>query len=271
MSKFLDIDTLNYGIKSLSKMIDITFLKKKELFNVTPESYRLFNSSTDDPSKKLTVIANNITPTIGQVTSDTVRSVTKIPSVYAIGAEVVHIDEVLVPKFDVIKGIGKTDLDTIKADTKDNRQLIYKSNILFIVDDSVIEFYDRDKDSFTEICSKDGKISEWDINTEYKLGKQIIYNNKIYKCILAHTSTSDFKNDINNWKLIVGSESYEMNFTDKKDINVQHNLNCAKPLIQVYDLNDNELYLDVEYYSDNLVILHSSEVPISGKVIVTRI
>ena len=136
---------------------------------------------------------------------------------------------------------------------------------------SVIEFYDRDKDSFTEICSKDGNISEWDINTEYKLGKQIIYNNKIYKCILAHTSTSDFKNDINNWKLIVGSESYEMNFTDMKDINVQHNLNCAKPLIQVYDLDDNELYLDVEYYSGNLVILHSSEVPISGKVIVTRI
>ena len=47
MSKFLDIDTLNYSIKSLSKMIDITFLKKKELFNVTPEYYRLFNSSTN--------------------------------------------------------------------------------------------------------------------------------------------------------------------------------------------------------------------------------
>ena len=71
--------------------------------------------------------------------------------------------------------------------------------------------------------------------------------------------------------MIVGSESYEMNFTDMKDINVQHNLNCAKPLIQVYDLDDNELYLDVEYYSGNLIILHSSEVPISGKVIVTRI
>ena len=37
MSKFLDIDVLNYSIKSLSKMIDITFLKKKQLFNVTPE------------------------------------------------------------------------------------------------------------------------------------------------------------------------------------------------------------------------------------------
>ena len=271
MSKFLDIDVLNDAISNLTRQIDKTFLKKKVLFNVTPAYYRLFNSATDNPSDKLTVIANGLTPNIGEVTSDTVRSVTKIPSVYAIGAEVVHIDEVLVPKFDVIKGIGKTDLDTIKADTKDNRQLIYKSNILFIVDDSVIEFYDRDKDSFTEICSKDGNISEWDINTEYKLGKQIIYNNKIYKCILAHTSTSDFKNDINNWKLIVGSESYEMNFTDMKDINVQHNLNCAKPLIQVYDLDDNELYLDVEYYSDNLVILHSSEVPLSGKVIVTRI
>ena len=102
MSKFLDIDVLNYSIKSLSKMIDITFLKKKQLFDVTPETYRLFDSATDNPSDKLTVIDNDKKPTTGEVTSDTVRIVTKNPTVYAVGAEVVHIDEVLTPKFDNI-------------------------------------------------------------------------------------------------------------------------------------------------------------------------
>ena len=89
MSKFLDIDVLNYSIKSLSKMIDKTFLKKNVLFNVTPAYYRLFNSLTDNPSDKLTVIANNLTPSTGQVTSDTVRFITKNPAIYKVGAEVV--------------------------------------------------------------------------------------------------------------------------------------------------------------------------------------
>ena len=141
MSKFLDIDVLNYSIKTLSKMIDITFLKKKQLFNVTPETYRLFDVSNDDPSLKLTVIDNGKTPAAGEVTSDTVRSITKVPSVYAVGAEVVHIDEVLVPKFDSIKGIEEADLEAIKKDTKANRQKEYNSNVLFIIDDKSMEFY----------------------------------------------------------------------------------------------------------------------------------
>ena len=156
MSKFLDVDVLNYSIKTLSKMIDITFLKKKQLFNVTPETYRLFDASNDDPSLKLTVIDNSKKPITGEVTSDTVRSVTKVPSVYAVGAEVVHIDEVLVPKFDSIKGIEEADLEVIKKDTKANRQKEYNSNVLFIIDDKSMEFYDRDKDTFEAISSGGG-------------------------------------------------------------------------------------------------------------------
>ena len=184
MSKFLDIDVLNYSIKSLSKMIDITFLKKKQLFNVTPESYRLFDASKDDPSLKLTVIDNDKKPSVGEVTSDTVRSVTKVPSIYQIGAEVVHIDEVLIPKFDSIKGIEEADLETIKKDTKANRQKTYNSNVLFIIDDTSMEFYDRDKDKFETISGSGGgnltkelitNITNGGINsgTTYKKGTSI--------------------------------------------------------------------------------------------------
>ena len=49
MSKFLDIDVLNYAISNLTRQIDKTFLKKKVLFNVTPAYYRLFNPATDNP------------------------------------------------------------------------------------------------------------------------------------------------------------------------------------------------------------------------------
>ena len=134
--QFLDSEILNYTIKNLVSQIDKTFLKKNVLFNVTPAYYRLFNSVTDNPSDKLTVIANGLTPNNGEVTSDTVRFITKNPTVYAVGSEVVFIEEVITPKFDNIKGITENDLKTLKADTKNNRQNKYNSNILFVVDDT---------------------------------------------------------------------------------------------------------------------------------------
>ena len=66
------------------------------------------------------------------------------------------------------------------------------------------------------------------------------------------------------------TSSYEESFINKKDIQIQHNLKCKYPLIRVFDTNDDELYMDIEYYSDNLTILHS-EVEISGKVIVNKL
>ena len=79
--------------------------------------------------------------------------------------------------------------------------------------------------------------------------------------------------DISMLRKIINTEGkadYELSFTDQKDINLQHNLNCKYPMIRVFDTEDNELYMDVEYYSDNLTILHS-EIEISGKVIVNKL
>ena len=193
--QFLDSEILNYTIKNLVSQIDKTFLKKNVLFNVTPAYYRLFNSVTDNPSDKLTVIANGLTPTTGQVTSDTVRFITKNPSIYAVGAEVVFIEEVMTPKFDNIKGITENELKTLKADTKNNRQNKYNSNILFVVDDTKLVFYDRTLDTFTDCTSGEKVVKLWQSLNNYKVGDVVKYNNHIYECIIEHTSNAIFDND----------------------------------------------------------------------------
>ena len=304
--QFLDSEILNYTIKNLVSQIDKTFLKKNVLFNVTPAYYRLFDSVTDNPSDKLTVIANGLTPNIGEVTSDTVRFITKNPSIYSVGSEIVFVEEVMTPKFDNIKGITENELKTLKADTKNNRQNKYNSNILFVVDDTKLVFYDRTLDTFTDCTSGEKTIKSWSIDTDYVVGDKVNNNNIIYKCIKDHHSDLvDFDVDKDNWIIeldkyfslsqnqynqmikdglitndnkelfIVNNgtdiaSSYEESFVDKKDIQIQHNLKCKYPMIRVFDTNDNELYMDIEYYSDNLTILHS-EVEISGKVIVNKL
>ena len=104
-AKFLDINVLNYAIKSLSKQIDKTFIKKSLLYNVVPAYYRMFDPLTDDPSKMLTVVDNNVTPSTGEIRSDDVRVVSKVPaSVYAVGSQIIYIEEVLTPKYDKVLG-----------------------------------------------------------------------------------------------------------------------------------------------------------------------
>ena len=304
--QFLDSEILNYTIKNLVSQIDKTFLKKNVLFNVTPAYYRLFNSVTDNPSDKLTVIANGLTPTTGQVTSDTVRFITKNPSIYAVGAEVVFIEEVMTPKFDNVIGLDEQELNDIKALTPTDRTDKYSSNILFIVDDTKLVFYDRTLDTFTDCTSGEKTIPNWISDHDYVVGDKVSNNDITYKCIKNHHSDLvDFDVDKDNWIIeldkyfslsknqydqmvtdglitndnkelfIVNngtniSSSYEESFVDKKDIQIQHNLKCKYPMIRVFDTNDNELYMDIEYYSDNLTILHS-EIEISGKVIVNKL
>ena len=200
MSKFLDIEVLNYAISNLIRQIDKTFLKKKVLFNVTPAYYRLFNPATDNPSDKLTVIANGLTPTTGQVTSDTVRFITKNPSIYAVGAEVIFIEEVMTPKFGNVIGLDEQELNNIKVLTPTDRRDKYFSNILFVVDDTKLVFYDRTLDTFTDCTSGEKTIPNWEVDHEYVVGDKVSNNNFIYKCIKDHHSDLvDFKNDEDNW------------------------------------------------------------------------
>lgn len=199
-TKFLDTNVLNYAITSLSKQIDMVFLKKTELFNVQKEYYRLFDALTDSPADKLVVVADNVTPASGQIKTSTVRLVTKSPLVYAVGAEIIHIPEVLTPKFDNIVGITNAELTTIKADTKDNRQSSYKSNMLFVVDNSKLVFYNRTSDTFTDCTTGSVTVPEWEINKAYIVEDLVKYNNKTYRCVVAHTSSATtFDDDVSNW------------------------------------------------------------------------
>ena len=199
--QFLDSEILNYTIKNLVSQIDKTFLKKNVLFNVTPAYYRLFNSVTDNPSDKLTVIANGLTPNIGEVTSDTVRFITKNPSIYKVGAEIVFVEEVMTPKFDNVIGVDEQELDDIKALTPTDRTDKYSSNILFVVDDTKLVFYDRTLDTFTDCTSGSNEIiPNWISDHDYVVGDKVNNNNIIYKCIKDHHSDLvDFKNDEDNW------------------------------------------------------------------------
>lgn len=62
---------------------------------------------------------------------------------------------------------------------------------------------------------------------------------------------------------------YELDFTNETTINLQHNLHEKYPNILLLDQDENVLLCDIEYYSENLSIVHS-EVAISGKAIVKK-
>ena len=149
-------------------------------------------------------------------------------------------------------------------------------------------------------------VPNWETDHDYVVDDRVKHNNYTYKCIIEHHSDLvDFDNDKDNWIIeldkyfslsqnqydqmvtdgLINSDnkelfivnngtdiasSYEESFVDKKDIQIQHNLKCKYPMIRVFDTNDNELYMDIEYYSDNLTILHS-EIELSGKVIVNKL
>ena len=248
-AKFLDIQVLNYAIKSLSKQIDKTFIKKSLLYNVVPAYYRMFDPLTDDPSKMLTVVDNNSAVTTGEIRSDDVRVVSKVPaSVYTVGSQIIYIEEVLTPKYDNVIGISDTDLTTIKNDTPQNRQATYKSNILFVVDDNKLVFYDRDLDTFTDCTTGETTIPEWEKNKQYNVDDLVKYNNETFKCIIDHTSGSTtLDDDSANWITVLNKyyalkqSQYDQlvangKITDAtKDIYIILDANSKSSTIQIVD------------------------------------
>lgn len=176
----------------------------------------------------------------------------------------------------------------------------YNKNIL---DYKSLSYYDK---KLKEYMNKPNNI--WKPNVLYSENDIVLHPNKKQwiQCIVNHTSLNDFDNvEEDYWIYIIHDyfnlkesqysylvtngvitaenknlyivddnndypSSYEESFVDKKDIQIQHNLKCKYPMIRVFDTNDNELYMDIEYYSDNLTILHS-EIEISGKVIVNKL
>lgn len=66
-----------------------------------------------------------------------------------------------------------------------------------------------------EVCLNKNPIIPWIPLTEYKIDDLIVYDKKIYKCLEKHTSSNEFKTDLENnkWILFVGSDE-GINFED---------------------------------------------------------
>ena len=79
--------------------------------------------------------------------------------------------------------------------------------------------------------SGESKFNGWTGGIDYKKDELVLYNNNMYRCLLDHTSTTSFEDDLigGNWKLIIGNESYEEEITTpSKRWIIQHDMNEPK-------------------------------------------
>lgn len=67
-------------------------------------------------------------------------------------------------------------------------------------------FDSTEEANWEELSPTINEISLWAASTDYKVGQLVIYNNKLFRCTTAHTSTSSFDSDINNWQEISSNE-----------------------------------------------------------------
>ena len=126
--------------------------------------------------------------------------------------------------------------------------------------------------------SSDMKFEAWKDGVEYKTGNIIVYNEKLYRCLLDHTSSTKFEDDekLGCWKLIVGSKSYEEEITTpSKTWNIQHNLNepnIYKLNINIMDSDKNIIYgnIDLDNTTDNKLVMNFDE-EVSGVIYINKI
>lgn len=102
-----------------------------------------------------------------------------------------------------IISIDETELITIKEKTKEERQELYKNNILFVVGDSKLVFYNRNLDSFVDCKTDNTEVPLWQSNKLYKVNDLVKYNEETYKCIVEHTSGETFDEDEIKWIIVL--------------------------------------------------------------------
>lgn len=67
-------------------------------------------------------------------------------------------------------------------------------------------FDSTEEAKWEELSPTINEISLWDAATDYEVGQLVIYDNKLFRCTTAHTSTSSFISDINNWQEISSND-----------------------------------------------------------------
>ena len=147
---------------------------------------------------------------------------TGIATVYAAGTPVQDIgpsetipynDSILVDK------LLYTDSNIITLSTINNivaNDIIYKNEIVGDNEQLKLEL----AKNTIEVFVSNYDVIEWVANKQYIIGNLITTNGYTYKCILSHTSSNLFVNDINNWQLFNAStqlnkNSYAMHYINK--------------------------------------------------------
>ena len=86
-------------------------------------------------------------------------------------------------------------------------------------------------------------FNPWASTTPYVLDDYVVYDNKLYKCTSAHTSSTDFTTDITNWTLVIGNDGGGISFEDWKA--------ATEYAVNDYVIYDNKLYIcKVNHTSD---------------------
>lgn len=126
--------------------------------------------------------------------------------------------------------------------------------------------------------SGESKFNGWTGGIDYKKDELVLYNNNMYRCLLDHTSTTSFEDDLigGNWKLIIGNESYEEEITTpSKRWIIQHDMNEPKIYklnINIVDSNSNIIYgdIDLDNTTNNKLVIDFNE-EVSGVIYINKL
>lgn len=75
-----------------------------------------------------------------------------------------------------------------------------------IVDDTSDTSFDPSKwKQISGSGASGSSINQWLMNNPYKANDLVIFDSCLYKCLVTHTSTTSFSNDISNWQVLYSS------------------------------------------------------------------
>ena len=121
--------------------------------------------------------------------------------------------------------------------------------------------FKNDKSYWEELSPTINEIADWTTNVKYEQKDLVIYNNSLYRCNTAHTSTS-FNSDIDNWDLIKSPMIYKEFSANTLYLNNEViylegvPYRCIKTHVSAADANSDKdnfvnLYSNIRHYANN--------------------
>ena len=108
-----------------------------------------------------------------------------------------------------------------------------------------------------KINSSGFDFDDWKPNYPYKIDQYAVKNNCLYKAIVSHTSSTDFNDDIANWKLVIGGNIDEVDlWIASKDYVVGDRVKDANNVIYQCVISHTSSDFDIEKPTNWIVELN---------------